>query len=212
MRRVVQENYRKFHAKKCDFNIWKVTSGREWTPTKSRSSLPKRSDRPAHRLSQPHWQAVQRGSSKLSDEFKRNSISVRTPGGRASARLSGRSLWVLPEVRRPRLRHACLHLRESSRPGQELRFSLRPDDLQQPIEREQMKSMLATGRTDLLTRLVSRRAAVQGVSGEESRRKIGFEFQPRKEKPADAKPAGANLRRRPQRKSRAKKRRRKPLG
>src|SRR2546428_4231367 len=29
---VVQENYRKFQCQKCDFAIWKVTSGREWSP------------------------------------------------------------------------------------------------------------------------------------------------------------------------------------
>jgi len=28
---VVQENYRKFQCQKCDFAIWKVTSGREWS-------------------------------------------------------------------------------------------------------------------------------------------------------------------------------------
>src|SRR5216110_3173083 len=29
---VMQENYRKFQCQKCDFAIWKVTSGREWSP------------------------------------------------------------------------------------------------------------------------------------------------------------------------------------
>ena len=29
---VLQENYRKFQCQKCDFSIWKVTSGREWSP------------------------------------------------------------------------------------------------------------------------------------------------------------------------------------
>ena len=28
----VQENYRKFQCQKCDFSLWKVTSGREWSP------------------------------------------------------------------------------------------------------------------------------------------------------------------------------------
>ena len=31
-RGVVQENYRKFQCQKCDFALWKVTSGREWSP------------------------------------------------------------------------------------------------------------------------------------------------------------------------------------
>jgi DNA topoisomerase-3 len=64
--------------------------------------------------------------------------------------------------------------------------------LQQPIEREQMKKLLATGRTDLLTGFVSKKGRkfkaflVKNPDG-----KIGFEFQPRKEKvaPAKEKPA-----------------------
>jgi DNA topoisomerase-3 len=62
--------------------------------------------------------------------------------------------------------------------------------LQQPIEREQMKKLLETGRTDLLTGFVSKKGRrfkaflVKTPDG-----KIGFEFQPRapKEKPDDAK-------------------------
>jgi len=60
--------------------------------------------------------------------------------------------------------------------------------LQQPIEREQMKKLLATGRTDLLTDFVSKKGRkfkaflVKNPDG-----KIGFEFQPRKEKPAEPK-------------------------
>jgi DNA topoisomerase-3 len=62
--------------------------------------------------------------------------------------------------------------------------------LQQPIEREQMKKLLATGRTDLLTDFVSKKGRkfkaflVKNPDG-----KIGFEFQPRKEKPAELKTA-----------------------
>ena len=64
--------------------------------------------------------------------------------------------------------------------------------LQQPVEREQMKKLLATGRTDLLTGFVSKKGRrfkaflVKTPDG-----KVGFEFQPRaaKEKPDEQKPA-----------------------
>jgi DNA topoisomerase-3 len=63
--------------------------------------------------------------------------------------------------------------------------------LQQPIERDQMKKLLETGRTDLLTAFVSKKGRrfkaflVKTPGG-----KIGFEFQARapKEAPADDKP------------------------
>jgi DNA topoisomerase-3 len=64
--------------------------------------------------------------------------------------------------------------------------------LQQPVEREQMKKLLATGRTDLLTGFVSKKGRrfkaflVKNPDG-----KIGFEFQARapKEKAPEEKPA-----------------------
>ena len=62
--------------------------------------------------------------------------------------------------------------------------------LQQPIEREQMNKLLATGRTDLLTGFISKKGRrfkaflVKTPDG-----KVGFEFQPRKEKPAAEKAA-----------------------
>src|SRR5213075_1226815 len=39
---VVQENYRKFQCQKCDFNIWKVTSGREWSSDEVAELITKR--------------------------------------------------------------------------------------------------------------------------------------------------------------------------
>ena len=63
--------------------------------------------------------------------------------------------------------------------------------LQRPIEREQMQKLLATGKTDLLHRFISKKGRpfsaflVRGADG-----KVGFEFEPRAAKPgkAEAKP------------------------
>jgi DNA topoisomerase-3 len=55
--------------------------------------------------------------------------------------------------------------------------------LQRPIERAQMEKLLATGRTDLLTRFISKKGRpfsaflVRGADG-----KVGFEFAPRETK------------------------------
>jgi DNA topoisomerase-3 len=58
--------------------------------------------------------------------------------------------------------------------------------LQQPIEREQMKKLLATGKTDLLTAFVSKKSRrFKAFLVKQPDGKIGFEFQarPAKEKP-----------------------------
>ncbi|HEX7718619.1 MAG TPA: topoisomerase C-terminal repeat-containing protein, partial [Woeseiaceae bacterium] len=63
--------------------------------------------------------------------------------------------------------------------------------LQQPIEREQMKKLLATGRTDLLSAFVSKKGRrFKAFLVKQPDGKIGFEFQPRpaKDKPAEDKP------------------------
>ncbi|HVJ23092.1 MAG TPA: topoisomerase C-terminal repeat-containing protein, partial [Burkholderiales bacterium] len=52
--------------------------------------------------------------------------------------------------------------------------------LQQPIEREQMKKLLETGRTDLLTSFVSKKnRKFKAFLVKQPDGKIGFEFQPR---------------------------------
>jgi DNA topoisomerase-3 len=59
--------------------------------------------------------------------------------------------------------------------------------LQRPIEREEIQKLLATGRTDLLHRFISRKGRpfsaflVRGADG-----KVGFEFAPRASKAAPA--------------------------
>src|SRR5205085_2762626 len=63
--------------------------------------------------------------------------------------------------------------------------------LQQPIEREQTKKLLETGRTDLLTGFVSKKGRrFKAFLVKQPDGKIGFEFQPRapKEKPSEEKP------------------------
>src|SRR5207244_766826 len=121
---VVQENYRKFQCQKCDFSLWKVVSGREWSPDEVAELITKRFIGPL-------------------------------TGFRSCDVRSGRMI------------------------------------LQEPVEREQMKKLLATGRTDLLTGFVSKKGRrfkaflVKTPDG-----KVGFEFQPRaaKERPDEQKP------------------------
>jgi DNA topoisomerase-3 len=61
--------------------------------------------------------------------------------------------------------------------------------LQQPIEREQMKKLLATGKTDLLTAFVSKKGRrFKAFLVKQPDGKIGFEFQARAPKDKAAKP------------------------
>ncbi|HZM37330.1 MAG TPA: DNA topoisomerase III, partial [Burkholderiales bacterium] len=69
---VVQENYRKFQCQKCDFAIWKVTSGREWSPEEIAELVTKRAVGPLtgfrSRQGKP-FSAVLRLTDELKVEF-----------------------------------------------------------------------------------------------------------------------------------------------
>jgi DNA topoisomerase-3 len=189
---VVQENYRKFQCQKCDFNIWKVTSGREWTPDEVAQLITKRSIGPLtgfrSRMGKPFSAVV-----KLSDEFKAEfDFGQDGREGEEAPDFSGQEpLGACPKCSARVFEHGMAYTCEKAvGPGKSCDFRSGRMILQQPIEREQMKKLLATGRTDLLTDFVSKKGRkfkaflVKNPDG-----KIGFEFQPRKEKPADPKPA-----------------------
>jgi DNA topoisomerase-3 len=65
--------------------------------------------------------------------------------------------------------------------------------LQQPVEREQMQKLLATGRTDLLTRFVSKRGRrFKAFLVKTPEGRVGFEFEARAPRKTEARePAAA---------------------
>jgi len=73
----------------------------------------------------------------------------------------------------------------SQRDTKPCKFAISKEILQQPIEREQMKKLLASGKTDLLTAFVSKKGRrFKAFLVKQPDGKIGFEFQarPAKEK------------------------------
>ena len=195
---VVQENYRKFQCQKCDFTIWKVTSGREWSPDELATLITKRVIGPLtgfrSRMGKPFSAVV-----KLTDEFKAEfDFGQDTREGEEAPDFSAQEpLGPCPKCGARVFEHGMAYTCEKALgPGKTCDFRSGRMILQQPIEREQMKKLLATGRTDLLTGFISKKGRrfkaflVKNPDG-----KIGFEFQPRKEKappkekPAEEKPA-----------------------
>jgi DNA topoisomerase-3 len=192
-RGVVQENYRKFQCQKCEFAIWKVTSGREWSPEEVAELITKRTVGPLtgfrSRQGKP-FSAVLR----LTDDFK-----VEFDFGQASGQdeappdFSGQeALGRCPKCGAGVFEHGMAYTCERALgPQRTCDFRSGRMILQQPIERDQMKKLLETGRTDLLAAFVSKKGRrFKAFLVKQPDGKIGFEFQPRaaKEKAADAKP------------------------
>ena len=189
---VVQENYRKFQCQKCDFAIWKVTSGREWSPEEVAELITKRVVGPltGFRSKQGRpFAAVVRLTDELRPEFDFGQASGQ--GEEAPDFSAQEPLGACPKDGGRIYEHGMAYTCENALgPNKTCDFRSGRLILQQPIEREQMKKLLEMGRTDLLTGFVSKKGRrfkaflVKTPDG-----KIGFEFQPRaaKDKPDDAK-------------------------
>ena len=191
----VQENYRKFQCQKCDFSIWKVTSGREWSPEEVSELIRKRFVGPLtgfrSRMGKPFAAGV-----RLNDEFR-----VEFDFGHGSASSDAEeapdfseqeSLGACPKCGARVFEHGVAYVCEKAvGPSRSCDFRSGKLILQQPVERTQMAKLLATGKTDLLQRFISKKGRpfkAYLVKNPEGR--VGFEFEPRKPKAA-AVPASA---------------------
>src|SRR5437899_319823 len=185
---VVQENYRKFQCQKCDFAIWKVTSGREWSPEEVAELITKRVVGPLtgfrSRMGKP-FAAVVSLTDDLRPEFDFGQAGGE--GDEAPDFSAQEPLGACPKDSGRVFEHGMAYVCENAvGPKRTCDFRSGRMILQQPIEREQMQKLLASGRTDLLTGFVSKKGRrfkaflVKTPDG-----KIGFEFQARapKEKP-----------------------------
>jgi DNA topoisomerase-3 len=192
---VVQENYRKFQCQKCDFSLWKVISGREWSPDEVAELITKRFIGPLTGFRSKKGRPFAAGLRLTDDlrlEFEFGQGSATGEGGEAPDFSTQEPLGACPKCGARVFEHGVTYTCEKAiAAGRTCDFRSGRMILQQPVEREQMKKLLASGRTDLLTGFVSKKGRrfkaflVKTPDG-----KVGFEFQPRtaKEKPDEQKP------------------------
>ncbi len=180
----VQENYRKFKCQKCDFSIWKVVSSREFAPEEIETLIVKRSIGPLtgfrSRAGKPFAAVV-----RLSPEFRAEfdfGPQTGADGTTEAVDFSGQTpLGPCPKCGGRVFEQPVAYTCENSvGPARRCDFRSGRVILQRPIESEQIQKLLATGRTDLLHRFISRKGRpfsaflVRGADG-----KVGFEFAPR---------------------------------
>jgi DNA topoisomerase-3 len=188
---VIQENYRKFQCQSCDFNLWKVISGREWAPEEVAELIRNRTIGPLtgfrSRMGRP-FAAVLKLNDEQRIDFDFGQARPEDEGGAAPDFSAQQPLGACPKcgsrVFDSGMAYVCEKAVGSPRTCD---FRSGKIILQQPIEREQMEKLLATGKTDLLNRFISKKGRpfkaflVKTPGG-----KIGFEFQARVAKPGAA--------------------------
>jgi DNA topoisomerase-3 len=195
---VIQETYRKFQCQSCDFYIWPVLLGRDWSPEEVAELVTKKFIGPLTGFRSKQGRPFSAGL-KLSDEFKIEFDFGQADGadGGEAPDFSGQEpLGACPKCGGRVFEHGVSYVCEKSvGPERSCDFRSGRMILQQPVERAQMQKLLASGRTDLLTNFMSRKnRKFKAFLVKTPQGKIGFEFLPRAEKPGkppEAKAPGA---------------------
>jgi DNA topoisomerase-3 len=185
----VQENYRKVQCQKCDFSLWRVISSREWSPEELAELFTKRFIGPLTGFRSKQGRPFAAGI-RLNDELKLEFDFGQGAGdGDEAPDFSGQEpLGACPKCRSRVFEHGVAYVCEKAvGAGRSCDFRSGRMILQQPIEREQMKKLLETGKTDLLTGFVSKKnRKFKAFLVKQPDGKIGFEFQARPPKAGKA--------------------------
>jgi len=185
--KVVKENYKKFQCQNCDFSLWRIMAGRQLEPQEVEELLAKGTVGPLQgfrsRLGKPFVAVV-----KLTPDFKVEfDFGQSDEANAAPVDFSGQeSLGPCPKCGSRVFGHGVSYVCEKSvGPDKTCDFRSGKVILQRNIEPEQMQKLLATGKTDLLHRFISKKGRpfsaflVRGPEG-----KVTFEFAPREAKAA----------------------------
>jgi DNA topoisomerase III len=184
----IQETYRKFQCQKCDFYVWPVLLGREWSPEEIAELVTKRYIGPLTGFISKQRRPFSAGI-KLTGEYKLEfDFGQGTGEGDEAPDFSAQQpVGACPKCSSRVFEHGVAYVCEKA-VGPERKCDFRSGRmiLQQPIEREQMAKLLESGRTDLLNGFVSKKGRrFKAFLVKQPDGKIGFEFQPRAAKPAE---------------------------
>jgi DNA topoisomerase-3 len=184
---VVKENYRRYACTNCDFSIGKHPGGRTFEIAEVEELLQKREIGPLSgfisKMGRP-FAAILRitGEYKLEFDFGQSDAD-----DAEAVDFSGHTaLGSCPKCGHAVYEHGMNYVCEKSvGPDKSCDFRSGKVILQQEISAEQFRKLLADGRTDLLDGFVSSRTnrKFKAFLVKQPNGKIGFEFEPRPQKP-----------------------------
>ena len=172
----------------CDFSVWKTIAGRLLSREEFETLLREKQVGPLRGFRSRKGRRFD-AALKLSDDFKAEFDFGRDEAGQESTLAALDFSGQEPVGKCPRCgarvfeaptRYTCEKAAGKERTCE---FGTGKIILQQPVERAQMIKLLASGRTDLLSRFISRKGrpfAAYLVLGDKG--KVGFEFEPREKK------------------------------
>jgi DNA topoisomerase-3 len=195
---LVKENYRRFACNQCDFSIGKHPGSRFFEIAEVEQLLRERQLGPLtgfrSKIGRP-FSAVLKLTPQFKLEFDFGNAPAGEDGGEAVDFSGHTPLGACPKCGAGVFEQPMAYLCEKSvGPDRSCDFRSGKVILQQPVESDQMKKLLATGRTDLLRGFVSNktRRKFSAFLIKKPDGSIGFEFEPRPVKTAKpGAPAGA---------------------
>jgi len=186
---LIKETYKKFQCQSCEFSLWKIVAGRQYEAAEVEELLTSGRIGPLtgfrNKMGRPFSAIIKLNAENL-PEFDFGQGANGDDGNSEEVDFTGQeSLGACPKcganVFDRGMAYAC---EKSVGPSRSCDFRSGKVILQQSVEVEQMKKLLATGRTDLLRDFVSARTKrkfsaflVRGSDG-----KVGFEFEKREVK------------------------------
>jgi DNA topoisomerase-3 len=187
---VIKENYKRFQCQKCDFALWKIVAGRQFEIREIEELITRRTIGPLQgfrsKLGRP-FAAIIKLTAELKLEFDFGQQNDENQAAAEALDFSGHeSLGKCPQCGSPVYENGMNYSCEKAARRQGCDFRTGKIILQRPIEKEQVRKLLACGRTDLLDKFISKKGRPFKaflVVGKEGR--VGFEFEPRKEKKAE---------------------------
>ena len=182
----VHETYKKFQCQKCDFALWKILAGRQFEVEEMETLITQREVGPLQGFRSKMGQLFN-AMIKLTDIFEMKFDFGNNNDNHEEVDFSGQtSLGKCPKCGHAVYEHSLQYVCEKSTgANRTCDFKTGKIILERPIEQEQITKLLETGRTDLLTKFISKKGKpfsaylVRNTDG-----KIGFEFEQKAPKKA----------------------------
>ena len=190
---VIQENYKKFQCKSCDYSLWKVVASRQWEPEEMDELLEKRVIGPLQGFRSKMGRAFAAIIKLKEDHTPEFDFGQSDADANEPVDFSGQTpLGACPKCAARVFEHGMMYVCEKA-VGAEKSCDFRSGKviLQQEISREEMQKLLETGKTSLLRGFISnktRRKFSAFLTRDAVTGKVSFEFEPRVAK-VGAKPA-----------------------
>src|SRR5437867_6151464 len=185
----IKEDYKTFRCQNCDWLMWKTMASRQFEPEEVRELLTKKRVGPLQgfrsKMGRPFEAAVKLGEDKK-PEFDFGADGNGAPQKIDTSRHE--SIGICPVCKEGQvyeLENAYVCERAATAP-RKCTFRVSKTILQRPIPKEQAQKLMATGKTDLLPRFISKRGRPFSAHLKLENGKVGFEFaekSPRAAKP-----------------------------